>query len=113
MVRGPQTVAQLWETPALVLSDAGAHPVTSSREIGAFFAAAADQYSALGVVETRPDIQEEHWLSARLVSVTVRWSNLNVEGEEVAHEYATYVLRVDENGALKIRTAVIGEEMTH
>lgn len=107
----PETVAQFWEAPAVILSDAAAQVVSSPAELRAFYARLAEATEAQGVVETRPEIEEELWLSARLVEVQVRWANLSSEGNELSVERARYVLRVDDHGALRIRSMSLATDL--
>jgi ketosteroid isomerase-like protein len=102
-----QAVARLWEAPALVLSDQGAHAVTTAAEVEKFFEGAKEQYNQLGVVDTRPEIQRLSWPTDRLAIAEVRWPWLDAGGREAGSETSTYTFRRDENGRLKLRAVVM------
>jgi ketosteroid isomerase-like protein len=100
-------IAQLWETPAYVLGDTMAMPVTSPEEVATFFGGAKPQYNERGITDTRAEIQRETWHTDRLVSVEVRWPYLDAEGAAHGSETSTYVLRVDDAGQLRLRVAIM------
>jgi ketosteroid isomerase-like protein len=102
-----RAVAQLWETPALVLSDQGAHAVASSAQVEQFFAGAKDQYNQMGVVETRPEIQRLSWPTRNIAIAEVRWPWLDAGGREAGSETSTYTFRRDDRGQLKLRLVVM------
>lgn len=100
-------VAKMWEAPAFVVGDAMVHAVGTAGEVEAFFRGAREQYNSLGIVDTRAEIRREQWLTERLVMVEVRWPHLDAKGQEVGSEVSTYTLRVDDDGHLRLRVAVM------
>jgi hypothetical protein len=96
-----------WETPAFVLSDIGAHAVSSPDEIVKFFSGAKEHYNARGIVDTRADIIRYEWPSERMAIVTVRWPLIDSSTREIGYETSTYVLRRDVGGTLRVRSAVM------
>jgi hypothetical protein len=102
-----RVVSALWETPALVVSDDGVHAVGSREEVEAFFAGAREKYRALGITDTRAEIQSLDWVSQRVARVEVRWPHLDAEGDEVGSESSIYTLRRDDGGELRLRVAVV------
>jgi hypothetical protein len=100
-------IAKLWETPAYVLGDTMAMPVASPEEVATFFGGAKAQCNERGITDTRAEIQRETWHSDRVVSVEVRWPYLDADGEEHGSETSTYVLRLDDAGALRLRVAIM------
>ena len=107
------TIAQMWQAPALVVSDSGVVAVGAEVEVDRFFAAAKAQYDARGITSTRPEIMRIQWLTDRVVSVDVRWPQLDARGEELGAESSSYTLRRDEEGELKVRVAIIQDTTTH
>jgi hypothetical protein len=103
---GP-AVAALWDTPALILSDQGVHAVSSRDELAAFFGGAKAQYTSQGVTDTRAEIIRLSWPTDQIAIVEVRWPYLDQAGRSHGHETSTYTLRRDDNGALKLRVAVM------
>ena len=102
-----ERVADLWELPALVMSDEGTHLVTERREVVEFFSAAATQYREVGIASTRPEHLAVEHLSDRLTSADVRWLGIDAEGRPTEHrELSTYLLRTGEDGRLRIQVAV-------
>jgi hypothetical protein len=102
-----RAAAQLWDTPALVLSDQGVHAVASNAEVQQFFGGAKEQYNQLGIVDTRPEIQRLTWPTQRLAIVEVRWPWLDAHGRESGSETSTYTFRRDDSGQLKLRAVVM------
>jgi hypothetical protein len=100
-------IAKLWETPAYVLGDTMAMPITEPDEVAKFFGAARPEYNERGITDTRAEIQRETWLTDRIVSVEVRWPYLDAQGDEHGHETSTYVLRIDDEGDLRLRVALM------
>jgi ketosteroid isomerase-like protein len=101
-----ETVAGCWGTPALVLADQGAVPVSSAAEVEAFFAQAIEWHRSQGVVRTRAEVERITSLSDRLVTVVARWPAFDEDGVERASERSSYVLRVGDDGALRIHVAI-------
>jgi ketosteroid isomerase-like protein len=96
-----------WETPAFVLSDIGAHQVSSPDEIVKFFSGAKEHYNARGIVDTRADIVRYEWPSERMAIVTVRWPLIDSSARDIGYETSTYVLRRDDGGTLRVRSAIM------
>jgi hypothetical protein len=102
-----RTIAALWETPAYVLADDAVHDVRSIDEIEQFFNGARQQYSEQGIADTRPEVLRADWLTERIVTAHVRWPYLDGRGRAVGAEAATYTLRRDREGHLRLRVAVL------
>lgn len=102
-----EAVAELWETPAFVLGSGMARAVSARAEVVEFFSSGKDQYNALGITDTRAEIQALDWVSEDLVVVDVRWPYLDANGEEVGEERSTYTLLRDAQGRLKIRSVLM------
>jgi hypothetical protein len=101
------TLAQMWETPALVIADQAARPVASAADVETFFSAAMGQYTARGIVGTRADIVWFDQATDRIVVAQVRWPYLDKDGKELGEEITTYTLRRADSGDFKIRAVVI------
>jgi ketosteroid isomerase-like protein len=102
-----RTVAEMWEVPALVLSDEGAMPVNRQDEFEAFFGGAKAQYNARGIMDTRAEIVRIEWATRRLATVQVRWPHLDADGKICGSETSTYVIRRNDKDELKLRVAVM------
>lgn len=102
-----EALADMWETPALVIADAGVLPVTTREEIVAFFTKAKASYEAQGVVTTEAQVLRLEWLTERIATVEVRWPYVDAQGRETGGESSTYTLRRDESGALRLRVAIM------
>jgi ketosteroid isomerase-like protein len=100
-------VSEMWEPPAIVIGDEAVQPVSSVEEVERFFAGARDQYTNLGITETRAAIERIEWATDRIVIVDVRWPYLDEDGAEQGHESSTYTLRLDDDGELKIRVVIL------
>jgi hypothetical protein len=101
-----KAIARMWDFPALVMGDQGARTVSSADELERLFAGVKDQYSARGIIDTRPDIERVEWLTEHIVSADVRWPLFDSDGHERGAEASTYLLMRDSSGALKLRVAV-------
>lgn len=99
-------IANRWVTPALVLSDEGALPVTDISEVERFFAGAAEWYHSQGIVATRPEIVRLDVLSERLAAVDVRWPSYDAEGNEHMSELSHYILELGRDDQFRIRVAL-------
>jgi len=108
-----RTIATMWGTPALVLSDSDTHAVASPEQVEQFFAGAKDQYNARGITDTRPDIVRFEWLTERIAIVDVRWPYLDAQGREHGDETSTYTLRRDGDGLKLYAVVMRGERPKH
>lgn len=102
-----EAVADLWETPAFVIGSGMARAVSARAEVVEFFGSGKDQYNALGITDTRAEIQRLDWVAEDLVVVDVRWPYLTASGEEKGEERSTYTLLSDRQGQLKIRSVLM------
>lgn len=101
------TIAQMWEVPAYLMSDGGVKAVGARKEIVDFFSGAKDQYTAQGISEAIPQVQSIDWVTDRMVITRVRWPYINQSGQEIGEESSTYTLRRDDKGALKLCAVVM------
>lgn len=107
-------IAAHWEVPAFVLGDGTAHAVSSLDEVRALFGTVRTQYNERGVIDTRANLVRVDWPTREMAIVEIHWPYLDVDGKEVGGERATYTLRRDAHGTLKIRAVVLhGEEQGH
>lgn len=102
-----RAVAELWETPALVVHDEQVMAVSSAQEIESFFGGAKEQYNARGITDTCPEVRRLDWPTSNIAIVEVRWPYLDAAGATHGYETSTYTLRRNEAGALKVRVAVM------
>jgi hypothetical protein len=98
--------AAMWELPALIVGDQEVRPLAQQDELESMFAGAKNQYNARGVTGTRAHILRLDWATEAIAIVKVRWPYLDPGGHEVGEETSTYVLRRDDAGRLKLRSAV-------
>lgn len=102
-----EAIAEMWETPAFVLSEEMADSIDDPKELAMFFSGAKAQYNARGIADTRAEIVRLDEISDRIVSVRVRWPWLDAQGREVGGETSTYTLKRDDGGEWKLRIAVM------
>jgi len=100
-------IAQMWETPALVVSDDLVQALADRRELEEIFADAREHYNSAGVTDTRPEIVRLDEITDKVVMVRVRWPWLDDEGSELGAECSTYTLRRNASGDWKIRAVVM------
>lgn len=102
-----RAMAELWDTPALVIGDKHVMPFTSADEIERFFGGAKEHYNARGIIDTRAEIDALHWPTDRVAMVQVRWPYLDTEGTIRGEESSTYTLRRDDHGNWRLLVAVM------
>jgi hypothetical protein len=102
-----RTIASMWETPALLVSDELLQAPRSAIELEQFFADGRDQYKKMGVVDTHPHIVRLSWATPRIAIAQVRWPYLDARGQEVGEETSTYTLRRNQAGELRLCAAVL------
>jgi ketosteroid isomerase-like protein len=102
-----RTIATMWETPALVISDQNVMAVTSRQEVEQFFSGAKELYNRMGIADTRAEIVRLDWATDRIAMVEVRWPYLDAQNHEVGEESSTYTLRRDDQGDLKLRAVAM------
>jgi hypothetical protein len=111
LLRGDErTIAAMWEAPALVVGDAGVQAVASTAEVERFFADAKEQYAKRRITGTRPDVQRLEWATDRIAIVRVWWPYLDDSDRHIGGESATYTLRRDDHGVLRLRVATMHGE---
>ena len=101
-----KAISGCYAVPALVLSDTGSVPISTSEEIEAAFDGAAERYRAQGLVEVRPTLLASETLSERLVSVDVRWDYLDEQGRSEQQNAYRYVLRLEDESSPKIQVVI-------
>lgn len=102
-----EAIAQMWETPALVISDEAVLSITEREELNDMFAGAREHYNSAGVTDTRPEVVRLDEITDKVVMVRVRWPWLDDEGNELGAECSTYTLRQSSAGEWKIRAVVM------
>ena len=102
-----EAAARLWSLPAVLVGDDLVEPVTSKEQLAKMFGGAKAQYNAIGITDTRGEIERLEWLTDRIAVVHVRWPHLDAEGEEHGEESSSYLLRRDDDGRLKLHVAIL------
>ncbi|HYD87046.1 MAG TPA: hypothetical protein VEA80_06205 [Vitreimonas sp.] len=102
-----EAIAQMWETPALVISDEDVRAIGEREELLELFAGAREHYNSAGVTDTRPEVIRLDEITDKVVMVRVRWPWLDDEGNELGAECSTYTLRQSAAGDWKIRCVVM------
>jgi ketosteroid isomerase-like protein len=100
-------IADMWATPAFVLSDGAAQVVNTHDEVEELFAGAKEQYNDLGITDTKAQIVRLDEISDHLVMVRVRWPYLDALGMELGAETSTYTLTREGDGDWKFRITVM------
>lgn len=109
-----RALADLWETPALVLGDDMVLAVNDHQEVEDFFGGAKAQYNERGITDTKAQIEKLDMLTPRMAIVRVRWPYLDANGKEVGAESSTYTLRKDDGGDWRLRVSMMhGVEKPH
>jgi hypothetical protein len=101
------SIAELWETPAFVIDDRAAIPVSDIAEVERFFAGAKDQYNARGITTTKAEILDLDWVSDNLVVVRVRWPYENDAGATLGAESSSYTLKRNADGEFRMRVVLM------
>jgi hypothetical protein len=100
-------IAEMWDYPALVVSNTQLMPVTTPAQTAEFFGGAKAQYNSRGIAGTRAEIQNATWLTDQIVSATVRWPWLDGNDNEIGEETSTYILRRNVDGELRMCAVVM------
>jgi len=101
-----RAAAALWALPSLMISDTSVQAIMDRNELERMFKNAQDHYNAAGIHDTRGEIRKVDWMSNRVVLVDVRWPHLDASGQERGEEHASYLLRRDDHGDLKLHVAI-------
>lgn len=102
-----ESVAEMWQLPALVLSDEGALAVSTREQVVDFFSQAPAQYRSLGIAATAAEAVAIEHLSDHLCSVNVRWLGIDASGSPTPHrELSSYVLRRGSEGTIRVQVAM-------
>jgi hypothetical protein len=90
-------IAERFALPAFVVGDDMAMPITEKEQIAKFFGQGPEQYNKLGIVDTRPEIDQIEPLTEKLYSVDVRWPYIHADGHETAGEASRYLVQLDDD----------------
>jgi hypothetical protein len=111
------TAAGLWDVPALILGDDHVHGPMSSAHLARLLAEAAlaptSVPSGSGAASSEaPSPESVHlepvqWISERVALVNARWPEGRLGGFLQGVESTTFMLRIDEYGAPKIRGVLL------
>jgi hypothetical protein len=99
-------IADCWAIPGLAVTDAGAQSVVSSDGIKSRYSQALAKYHAQGLVMTKPQLEQAQTLSDRITAIDVRWVDFDASGAERAGERNRYLLRVGEDGQLRMHVSI-------
>ena len=102
-----QAAAELWASPALVISDEQVMAVANREQVAQFFSGAREQYHSRGITDTRADVLRIEQLTPRICIVDVRWPWLDADGKEQGDESSSYILRRDEGGGYLVQAAIM------
>ena len=109
-----ETVASMWDVPAIVVGEDEAIVITELQQVSDFFGAAKPMYNARGIFTTRAELIDVDRISDNLVNCLVRWPHLDANEEEIGEESSSYTLRRGSDGHLKMRVVVMrGEKPKH
>jgi hypothetical protein len=109
-----ETVASMWEVPALVVGEEQALTITELQQVKDFFGGAKPTYNERGIFGTRAELLDVDRISDNLVNCLVRWAHLDANEAEVGEESSNYTLRRGSDGQLKMRVVVMrGEKVKH
>jgi hypothetical protein len=109
-----ETIASMWEVPALVVGEEQALVIDELQQVKDFFGGAKHMYNERGIFGTRAELLEVDRISDNLVNCLVRWPHLDANDEEVGEESSNYTLRRGSDGQLKMRVVVMrGEKTKH
>jgi hypothetical protein len=109
-----ETVASMWEVPALVVGEEQALTITELQQVKDFFGGAKPMYNERGIFGTRAELLDVDRISDNLVNCLVRWPHLDANEEEIGEESSNYTLRRGGDGQLKMRVVVMrGEKVKH
>ena len=109
-----ETVASMWEVPAIVVGEDEAIAITELQQVSDFFGAAKPMYTQRGILTTRAELIDVDRIGDNLVNCLVRWPHLDANEEEIGEESSNYTLRRGSDGQLKMRVVVMrGEKPKH
>lgn len=100
--------AELWDVPALILSDDHAHGPLSLDRLAEMLSDVlklhdAEPPAAANVCPPGIRIERLHWHGRRVVAVEARWPRLERGGLLQGTSAATFIVRYDEHGQPRIR----------
>lgn len=99
-----------WAVPAYVLNDFNPRPLVSEDQLEQFLFNRRKKLTTEGVAVLRPEILGEQWLTDQILTVTVRWSYLDKNSNEIGEEINVFNLKSDQNDKLKIHVLIQGFE---
>lgn len=99
-------LAELWDTPGLVMADEGARAISGRDEVEAFFTQSIAAYREQGIVATRGELLAHQVLSKRTAWVDVAWPNLDADGREAGRERSFYLVRLGDDGVARVQAAL-------
>lgn len=97
---------KFWAVPAIAIAEAGIQTVGSEGEVLRWFADAKERAFSRGARELRAEIKRVQWIVENTALVEVRWPYLGRSGDEIEDETTTFVLRRDDEGAIRVHAAL-------
>ena len=102
-----QAITQMWGVPSYIIGNEIVMALTSQQDLQKLFASSKEQSKSRGIASTHPSIQKIEWVNVNLAMVNVCWSYLDSSSNQLAEEIATYTLKMDESGEIKIYVALM------
>ena len=103
-------VAELWDVPALVLADQGTKAVATRAEVEEFFRASIQWYRDQGTPSALPILDRWQRISERIAAVDVTWRAITPSGEEKSRESSHYLMRLGDDGVVRLQVAMLRSE---
>ena len=107
-VGNQEVIQKCWAIPSYILSDAANTNLNSTAALDDHFMQIRRGFTTVGVVSLRPEVLNQEWLTDQILIVTLQWSQLDKNHNEIGQETAVYTLKADNNGKLKIHILTQG-----
>jgi hypothetical protein len=112
VARDADAVLKMCELPLAIVADSGVRTVLAPEDVDAIFVHPRRRFGLREVRDTHAEIVRVEWLTERIARVDVRWPKRDPAGVEIGAEDASYTLRRDDSGDLKLCVALLRGDAT-
>ena len=92
-----EILKKCWAVPGYVMNDFNPGPIVTEEQLEKFFLNRRKKLKTEGVAAIRPEILGQQWLTDQILTVTVHWSYLDKNSNEIGDETDVFNLKLDQN----------------
>ncbi len=108
--KSAESIAACYRQPCVLMSDDKQHMYSTREEVLEFANHVLQRFDKLGAVNHSASVIHSLKMSEDVLFVQVKWEASNEERERLFGGHASYTMKVDSEGSLKIMISVLDDE---